>query len=185
MLNGQYTYLRAVEESDLGILRDWRNNPDFRKNFREHRELNLENQKKWFFKLQENPNDFMFVIVDKEKHEPIGACGLLYTNWIIRSADFSFYIGKDALYVDEKFAKDAIISLINYGFNDLNLNKLWMELYEYDKKKLDLFLNIFNFKIDGKLRCNAFANGKYWDSYIISLLKDELTSQQNSDILFK
>jgi RimJ/RimL family protein N-acetyltransferase len=173
MLKGNHTGLRPLEKEDLVLLRDWRNKPNFRKNFREHKELNLSNQEAWYNRTYANPNDFMFVILDLENNEPIGACGLLYTNWIIRSADFSFYIGKDDLYIDDKYAKDAAELLINYGFKDLNLNKIWMELYEYDHLKLDLFQNIFNFKVDGKLRQNAFSNGKYWDSYIISLLAEE------------
>jgi len=173
MLIGNYTCLRAVEGTDLELLRDWRNLTEFRINFREHRELSLENQKNWFEKLTLSYNDYMFVILDKETLDPIGACGLLYTNWIIRSSDFSFYIGKDKLYIDEKYAKDAAEMLIRYGFKDLNLNKIWMELYEYDFKKLEFFQNEFGFKVDGKLRSNAFAQGKYWDSYIISLLNCE------------
>ena len=143
MLIGQYTGLRAVEKEDLILLRDWRNKSDFRKNFREHKELSLSNQQVWYDRTYANPNDFMFVIVDLENNEPIGACGLLYTNWIIRSSDFSFYIGKDDLYIDDKLAKDATTLLLNYGFLDLNLNKIWMELYEYDKKKINFFQTIF------------------------------------------
>jgi RimJ/RimL family protein N-acetyltransferase len=178
MLIGDYTYLRAVEITDLEILKEWRNNPEFRINFREHRELNLQNQNDWFNRLVINQNDFMFLIVDKVTKEAIGACGLLYTNWIIRSADFSIYIGKDNLYMDDKYATDAAKSLINYGFNDLNLNKIWMELYEYDHKKLVFFQEKFKFFVEGKLRQNAFANGKYWDSFIISLLKIDFNSHQ-------
>ena len=164
MLVGNYTCLRAVESTDLELLTDWRNLPEFRINFREHRELGLENQKKWFNRLTLSPNDYMFVILDKVSLEPIGACGLLYTNWIIRSSDFSFYIGKDKLYIDEKYAKDAAEVLIKYGFNDLNLKKIWMELYEYDIKKLEFFQNEFRFKVDGKLRRNAFAKKDYFKS---------------------
>ena len=41
MLKGRHVSLFAVEKEDLQQLRDWRNNPDFRKHFREYRELNL------------------------------------------------------------------------------------------------------------------------------------------------
>jgi RimJ/RimL family protein N-acetyltransferase len=177
MILGKITGLRAVEKDDLILLRDWRNNSDFRKNFREHKELNILNQENWFNRTYSNPNDFMFVIVDLENNEPIGAGGLLYTNWINRSADFSFYIGRDKVYIDENYAFDAAQTLIKYGFEDLNLNKIWMELYEFDQKKLDFFKNRFDFKVDGKLRQNAFHEGKYWDSYIISILKDEFFSK--------
>lgn len=173
MLQGEITGLRSIEKEDLSILRDWRNNPNFRRNFREHRELNLSNQEIWFDRTYNNPNDFMFVIVDLNNNEPIGACGLLYTNWINRSADFSFYIGRDQSYIDDKYAFDAAKILIKYAFEDLNLNKIWMELYEFDHKKLNFFNEKFNFHVDGKLRQNAFCDGEYWDSYIISMLKSE------------
>lgn len=170
MIKGSLTGLRAVEKEDLILLRDWRNLEHFRKNFREHKELNLLNQDIWFNKTVGNPNDFMFVIIDLKTKIAIGACGLLYTNWIIRASDFSFYIGHDELYIDELYAIDAAKTLINYGFNDLNLNKIWMELYEFDSKKLNFFKEKFNFLVDAKLRQNAFSEGRYWDSYILSLL---------------
>jgi RimJ/RimL family protein N-acetyltransferase len=175
MIKGKLTALRAVEKEDLVLLRDWRNISEFRKNFREVRELNLAHQEKWYDRsCIDNPNDFMFIIVDIDNYEPIGACGLLYINWIIRAADFSFYIGKDNLYIDDNgYAKDASKLLIDYGFNSLNLHKIWMELYEFDKKKIAFFTKEFNFKKDGCLRDNCFENGKYWNSYIISLINDQ------------
>jgi RimJ/RimL family protein N-acetyltransferase len=174
MLIGKKTGLRAVEKEDLPYLRDWRNKTSFRRNFREVRELNMFNQEDWFSKTFSNPNDFMFTIVDLENNQPIGACGLLYINWIIRSADFSFYIGKDDWYIDDKgYALDAVRLLIGYGFKNLNLNKIWMELYEFDSKKINFFTKEFSFKQDALLRDNCFEDGKYHDSLIISLLKKE------------
>lgn len=173
MITGKFVGIRAIEKEDLSLLRDWRNIPTFRKNFREHRELGMYNQERWFEKTVLNPNDFMFVIEKLDNQKIIGAAGLLYINWIIRSADFSFYIGHDELYIDDKYAPDAIRLLLTYGFNNLNLNKVWMELYEFDKKKLKIFIDTFKFKVDGTLRQNAFEDGKYFDSHIISLLKSE------------
>ena len=173
MIKGKLIGLRAVEKEDLALLRDWRNIPEFRKNFREVRELNLGNQEKWFERsCVSNSNDFMFMIIRLSDNKPIGAAGLLYINWIIRAADFSFYIGEDAAYIDDKgYAEGAAKLLIDYGFNNLNLHKIWMELYEFDNQKLTFFKDIFSFKVDGKLRDNCFEDGKYWDSFIISLVK--------------
>ena len=175
MIKGKHVGLRAVEREDLKLLRDWRNISNFRKNFREVRELSLADQEKWFESLQETRHiNFMFTIVRIEDNKPIGACGLLYTSWIVRSADFSFYIGDNEAYIDEQgLASEAASLLIEFGFESLNLNKIWMELYEFDDKKLEFFKNQFKFKEDGRLRQNCFEKGKYWDSFIISLLKKE------------
>ena len=140
MIKGENVGLRAVEIEDLKTLRDWRNVESFRRNFREGRELNMANQQKWFDKTNNSPNDFMFVIIDLKTNKPVGACGLLYINWILRSADYSFYIGEGENYMDDVFAKEATSILIAYGFDQLNLNKVWMELYEYDTSKFIFFV---------------------------------------------
>ena len=174
MIRGEKTGLRALEKSDLPQLRDWRNIPNFRKHFREVRELGMHNQEKWLEITNNRSTDFMFGIVDLKTNELIGAAGLLYINWINRAGDFSFYIGREEAYIDDEgFALDAAKILIEYGFNNLNLNKIWMELYEFDEQKLKFFREDFNFQTDGKLRQNCFEAGRYWDSYIISLLRSE------------
>ncbi len=173
MIKGKITGLRAIEPKDLETLKDWRNDQDFRKYFREFRELNDIDQINWLEKVSKNKNDFMFSIIELSTGKLIGACGLLYTNWIIRSSDFSFYIGKDRKYIDEEYAIDASQTLIEYGFKDLNLNKIWMELYEFDNRKIEFFIKKLRFKKEGILRENCFFDGKYYDSIIISRLKSD------------
>jgi RimJ/RimL family protein N-acetyltransferase len=174
MIKGSIVGLRELEKEDLPLLKEWRNISHFRKNFREVRELNLFNQETWFEKTFSNSSDFMFLIVRLEDNLPLGACGLLYTNWIIRSADFSFYIGYNEEYIDDHgYAQDATKLLIDYGFGSLNLNKIWMELYEFDFKKINFFTQKFNFIKDGTLRDNCYEDGRYWDSYIISLTRKD------------
>lgn len=175
MIKGNTVGLRAVEKSDLELLRDWRNITDFRKNFREVRELNMSNQEKWYEKLNNaSATDFMFMFVRLKDNAPLGAGGLLYTNWIIRSSDFSFYIGHENKYIDhDGYAEEATRLLLDYGFKHLNLNKVWMELYEFDKRKIEFFTKKFGFVKDGMLRENCFEDGKYHDSMIISLLQKE------------
>lgn len=179
MIKGKVVGLRAVEREDLSLFRDWRNIAEFRKCFREVRELSLSDQEAWFDSLRKTKHiNFMFTIVDLKTNLPIGAAGLLYVNWIIRAGDFSFYIGEGESYIDDKgLAREASSLLIDYGFKNLNLHKIWMELYEFDKKKIDFFKTEFNFKQDGVLRDNCFEEGKYWDSLIISLLAKEVKNR--------
>lgn len=178
MLKGAIVGLRAVEKEDLALLRDWRNIQHFRRNFREYRELSMANQEQWYSKVSVSPNDFMFIIEKLDDRTPIGVCGLLYVNWIIRSADYSFYIGHEEAYIDDKgYAEEASHLLLSYGFNNLNLHKIWMELYSYDERKINFFSKKFNFHKDGTLRDNCFEDGVYHDSHIFSLLSKEYKSQ--------
>ena len=181
MIKGKKVGLRAVEKTDLELLKHWRNIPAFRRNFREVRELNLANQEAWLDRTNKNPNDYMFMFVKPEDGEPLGAGGLLYINWIIRSADFSFYIGYQEKYIDnDGYAEEAAGLLLDYGFNNLNLNKIWMELYEFDMKKLTFFKEKFKFSVDGCLRDNCFEDGRFWNPYIISLTRKDYEQNKNA-----
>lgn len=176
MLKGKLVGLAAVEREDLAILRDWRNNTDFRKHFREYRELNMVNQERWFTeKVQSDPTTMMFSIRDLKNNELLGCCGFVYINWVHRHADLSLYIGWNNAYIDENgYAEDACLVLFRYGFNELNLNKIWTEIYSFDEKKKALYDKL-GFHQDGLLRQNYFYDGKWWDSRILSILNTDYT----------
>jgi RimJ/RimL family protein N-acetyltransferase len=170
MIKGRLVGLRALESADLPQARDWRNNTSFRRNFREHRELNLLTQQKWFERVSNSANDYMFGVVRLEDNLLIGIAGLVYVSWIIRSADISMYIGHEELYIDDHgYAEETARLLSHYAFDNLNLHKVWTELYEYDEKKITLFTKL-GFERDGTLRDNCYEDGRYWNSYIYSLL---------------
>ena len=136
MLIGKHIALRAIERTDLTQLLEWRNQPNFRQFFREHRELSFAQQNQWFENTVLNdPKVLMFAIVNKDSQELLGACGLCYINTINRTADFSIYIGKDNLYLDDTYAPDVAKVLMQYAFKEVNLNKLWAEVYDFDAKK--------------------------------------------------
>ena len=171
MIKGEKVFLSSIEKDDLEQLKAWRNNPEFRKHFREYRELNLRQQEIWFEdKVVKDPTTLMFAIRDIKSNQLLGCCGFVYINWVHRHADLSLYIGWEDVYIDEQgYAQESCKLLMTYGFNELGLNKIWTEIYEFDEKKKLLYKN-FNFKQDGLLRENYWFDGKWWDSIILSKL---------------
>lgn len=174
MLEGKKVALYAVEKADLKQLMDWRNNPDFRKHFREYRELSMDMQEKWFYeKVMKDPANIMFSIRNLKSGALMGCCGFVYINYIHRHADLSLYIGWKNSYIDnEGYSEDACRVLFDYGFKELALNKIWTEIYVFDKKKKKLYDKL-GMKVDGILRQNYFYDRKYWDSYILSVLASD------------
>ena len=133
MLVGDLVGLRAIERKDLDLLLSWRNKPNLRRYFREYRELNSDQQESWYEnKVISDPSTIMLSIINLISGELIGACGLCYIDWINRSADFSIYLGAEDQYIDSILAPDAGRLLIRYAFDELNLRRLWSEIYEYD-----------------------------------------------------
>lgn len=172
MLKGNIVGLRALEETDLETLLEWRNQPDYRRFFREYRELNHRNQQMWFEqKVVNDEHTLMFSIIELETGELIGACGLCYIDWINRCADFSMYIGKDRKYIDDFYAIDAGKILIMYGFDELNLHRLWSEIYETDDKKKRMF-ELLGFTFEALHKSTHWTSGKWVDSLYYRLLNE-------------
>ncbi|WP_068778976.1 GNAT family N-acetyltransferase [Paenibacillus sp. GM2] len=172
MLKGLYTGLRAIEREDLDKLLSWRNIPEFRRYFREYRELSTSNQNDWFEKIVlKDMNTIMFAIEELSSGELLGASGLCYIDWINKSADFSIYIGKDNLYIDEKYADDAAKIMVTYAFEELGLHRLWSEIYDFDTLKQNFFDRL-GFELDGCHRHTHWSGGKWNDSLFYSKLSD-------------
>ena len=173
MLNGNHVGLRAVERTDLGELLMWRNQPEYRRFFREYRELNMENQNRWYeSKVLGDEHTRMFSIIDIATNELLGACGLCYIDWPNQCADFSIYIGKNNMYIDDKYAIDAACCMISYGFKELNLHRLWSEIYENDEKKKKMFDKI-GFKHEATHKSTHWTDGRWVDSWYYRLLREE------------
>ena len=165
--------LRAVEKSDLPLLQKWRNNQSFRQYFREYREFSMTQKENWYNEMiKDNKNEF-FMIVDCINNIDVGIAGLTYIDWVNRHADVHFYIGNDDAWIDDNYAPRAFDLVLRYGYHDLNLNKLWAELYEIDIHKIKFFQS-FGFKVDASLREHYFHKGKYYTSHILSLLRSEV-----------
>ena len=176
MLKGKYVGLRAIEESDLSQLLLWRNQPNYRRFFREYRELSQTNQRNWFdSKVLNDKSTEMFSIVDINTGELLGACGLCYIDWINRNADFSIYIGKDDLYIDERYAIEAAQIMMKYGFEELNLHRLWSEIYSFDEAKKVMFDRL-GFKLEGVHKETHWTEGRWCDSLFYGYVMHDLAS---------
>ncbi len=171
MIKGKKIYLCAVEEQSIEQLREWRNTPNLRQYFREYREINSTMQKDWFHnRVMKNKDQVDFEIRDQKTNTLLGHCGLYYINWISRKAEFTVYIGNKH-YRSGGYGSDALRTLFKYGFEQLNLNKIWCEVYS-NNQAINIYRHL-GFVDEGCLRQNYYNDGKYWDSYLLGLLRDE------------
>tara|TARA_B100000787_G_C16096673_1_gene251496 strand:+ start:210 stop:734 length:525 start_codon:yes stop_codon:yes gene_type:complete len=173
MISGKDVGLRNIESHDLPQLMQWRNDPKLRKYFRETDEINTINQEKWFASVMAKDSTHkMFAIIKLDTNELIGACGLCYIDWVNRSADFSIYLGYKDIYIDEIFAIEAAVLMKDYGFDVLNLHRLWAEIYSIDEPKKNFFTTL-GFTLDGVFRETYWYEKKWHNSLFYSLLSSD------------
>jgi len=177
VIKGQRVFLTAVNKSSIEQLRQWRNDPDLRKYFREHREISQDMQESWFKdRVSNNDKQVDFEIHFSSSGALIGHCGLYYINWINRTAELTIYIG-DSTYKGKGLGSDALRLLMDYAFKTINLNRVWCEVFS-NNAAVDVYRKI-GFKDEGILRQHHYEDGKFLDCYVLGLLRDEwITSQE-------
>jgi hypothetical protein len=163
--------LRALEVDDLPMLKKWRNQKHVRATTREFRLLNMINQKDWFESLfKENPpKNIMFGIASKSGGL-LGVCGLTYVDWKNRHAEMSIFFAKSG-WQKTKEAAETISMLLNYGFAELNLHRIWAEIFETAPDNIKLFEKM-KFKKEGTLRDKLWRDGAWYNSFIYSTVRN-------------
>ena len=171
MIEGKHVNLRALEKEDLEILKIWRNDRRTRIHTREYRLLNMINQYEWFESLhKQNPPSAIMFGIENKKRKLIGVCGLVYIDWKNRHAEISNIISMNK-WQKSKEAKNTLELLTNYAFNELNLHRLWVEIFDTIPENVKLFERM-KFVKEGKLRDKLWRNSKWHDSFIYSKLNN-------------
>lgn len=166
--------LRDYRKEDLDYIRKWVNDYEITKNLSNvflypHSITDTENFLE--FMLKGSPNTRGFVIAHKNTEEYIGQLDLLKIDWINRNASIGITIGtKENL--GKGYGTEAIQILQEFAFNKLNLNKLELEVREFNHRAISCYKKC-GFVEEGRIRENFFVDGKYTDTVIMGVLKRE------------
>jgi RimJ/RimL family protein N-acetyltransferase len=115
----------------------------------------------------------MFGIIKNKKL--IGVTGLTYIDWKNRHAEISIYINKKN-WQKTLDAKDTLFTIMKYGFGELNLHRLWVEIYETTTENIILFKKM-KFVYEGTSRQKLWRNNKWWNSQFYSILSKEFKNE--------
>lgn len=125
ILEGYQVKLVQVQESDLDMLRQWRNDPKVSQYMLTQEVISAEQQSAWFKKVSNDPRQLQFVILYKDI--PIGAANLRAVNGnCIQTAT----IIEPGLYIyEDKYRANLLtfaptLLLNDYSFYDIGVDTL-------------------------------------------------------------
>lgn len=169
-LNGNSVYLRGLEKDDLIYLKEWLCNEKVT-HYLEFGVFppSIEQLAKQYD--NESNNDISFLVVLKNRDKPIGWGGLYDINWIKRSAELRFFIGETKFW-NMTSALDSFKLLLEYSFKKLNLHKVTAGANVENKNSWKILERI-GFVKEGTIRDTIYRNGKYYDAYFYSILRNE------------
>ena len=67
---------------------------------------------------------------------------------------------------------EATSLMVRYAFETLNLNRVWLHVYEYNRRGIRAYEKA-GFRREGLLRQDTFRDGRYWDTVVMAVLRDE------------
>lgn len=174
ILTGDRIILREYRKDDLPYMRKWVNDIEITK-YLSHIFLypHTLNTTESFLNsiLEGNSGIKGFIIAHKATEEYIGQIDLIKIDWINRIGTLGIVIGSRE-YLGKGYGTEAIKLIQKFAFNSLNLNKLDLEVRDYNERAIKCYKKC-GFQEEGRIREAFFVDGKYTDTIFMGILKRE------------
>lgn len=125
--------------------------------------------------------EYIFGIVAKDSEKLIGNCGLMQLDWVCRTCEFGIFIG-DKDYWSKGYGEEAARLILDYGFNILNLNSIYLRVMGYNDRAIRCYEKC-GFKLIGRRREAKIVAGKAYDVIYMDILASEFESPYISKLL--
>ncbi len=169
-LIGERVYLRPLELSDAPTITPWFNDAEVTRFLLRHRPMSVGAEEEFLRRVAANDTDVTVGIVVRETDQLIGTTGL-HPECRNRSARFGIVLGDKASW-DQGYGTEATRLTVRYGFDTLNLNRIWLHVYEYNPRGQRVYEKV-GFRVEGRLRQENYYDGRYWDVFAMGLLRTE------------
>lgn len=168
---GNAIYLRPIERTDAPLLQQWINDPEVTRTLLAYGPANLAVEEQWIDGLYKTDHDVVLGIVIKATDKLIGATGLHQIDYKNRHAQFGIMIG-DKHEWHKGYGTDAAALMVAYAFDTLNLNRVWLHVYETNSYGIKAYEKV-GFRKEGVLRQDTFRDGRYFDALAMAILREE------------
>jgi [ribosomal protein S5]-alanine N-acetyltransferase len=135
-----------------------------------HKPVSKENLRDYILERNGDTNGLFLAIVDKEKNKHIGNIKLGPINSIHRYGDIGIILGEKK-YWGKGLATEAIETITNFGFKNLDLNKITAGCYENNVGSLKAFQKA-GFEIEYVQKKQYLFEGKFINAFRLCRFKD-------------
>jgi len=101
----------------------------------------------------------------------VGGAGFHSVDWPSRCAELGIVLGSRDSW-GQGYGTDATRALVGWGFRELNLNRVWLRVFEDNARGIRCYEKV-GFRLEGRLRQDRFREGRYLDTLVMGVLRDE------------
>ncbi len=170
-LECEHIYFRPHELEDLEKFYKWFNDPEIKRLIGETQPLSKMESKEKLEGWIKDKNSISLSILTKKDNILIGTIGLIKIDNVHRRAELGIIIGEKN-YWSKRYGQEAIRIILNYGFDRLNLNRIYLGMVDINERAKKTYEKI-GFIQEGMLREHFYIDGKYHNRIIMGILREE------------
>ena len=178
MLEGNLVRLRALELSDLERVYSWINDREVTRYIAARYPMSRADEERWL--RGSSPNSFgggVQLAIEVKSGEVkdggahIGNIDLVEVRPEDRKAGLGVMIG-DKDYWSNGYGTDAVVTILRFAFHEMNLNRVWLHAFDFNERAQSCYRKC-GFQEEGRLREHYYTEGRYCDSVVMAVLRDE------------
>jgi len=171
-LQGPRLALRAVQPEDAAALAAWMADEEVTYfMFTGQRPLTEARVAEDLQRTVDDARNAVFMVVERETGRTIGTAGLYDAHPTALKAEFRVLLG-DKMCWNRGYGTEVTELLLFYGFDRLNLNKIWLGVIAENAGAHHAYLKA-GFREEGRLREELYRNSRYYDAIRMSVLRAE------------
>lgn len=168
-LTGKAVTLRALERADAPTILPWVNDQEVIQHLLIHRPTNLAMEEAFIDTVTRSDGDLVFGICERATGKLIGVAGLHRIDHKNRHGLFGIFIGSAASR-GKGHGTEATAMVVRYAFDTLNLNRVWLNVYEDNKAGIRAYEKV-GFRKEGVLRQDSYRRGRYWNTIVMGIVR--------------
>jgi RimJ/RimL family protein N-acetyltransferase len=179
MLRGERVKLGPIKREYIESFLKWFNDPEITQYLVIYRPMTRMAEEEWMENLKTRENDILFGIVipnEDGTEKLIGNCGIHRIDWKNRVGEIGIAIGEKESQ-NKGFGTEALVLLVEYGFNTVNLNRLELYTYSFNERALKSYKKV-GFVEEGRKRQFIWSKGRYHDAIMMGILADDWREKQ-------
>src|SRR5437763_7808836 len=167
MIAGEHVILRAFAREDAERCYRWMNDPNIVRTLKTRYPIAFQSEMEWIESaMHSTSTERHFAIERRDDRSHVGNASIHDIDWVSRTGWFGLFVGEPTAW-NRGFGSDAIQTLVRFAFDEMNLVKLRVNVFDYNERAKHVLLG-HGFVEEGKLAREFYREGAYHDIVILS-----------------
>ncbi|UQZ34421.1 GNAT family N-acetyltransferase [Paenibacillus sp. PK3_47] len=171
LLTGDKVYLRPLNGEDAELYYHMFYDAETRRLTGTQKHITKEGIVRYIDRKADDDSSVLLLIALRENDEAIGDIAIQDMDRNNRTANIRIAIG-DSRHQGQGYGREALLLMLDYGFGILNLHRIELEVFSYNKRAMHVYESI-GFTREGVRRQALFYDHAYHDVIMMSMLENE------------